>query len=120
MPCTVSILWKQVRKHACMRASLFEKAVRTIAKPRRRRIRFPAIGSKYLRSLLRASLDLPFFPTGFFGLPSTFSESLRCTLSDLRPKALLSPSYACDVDDIGLVMPALPESQRGLVRPGCK
>ena len=69
-----------------MRASLFEKAVRTIAKPRRIRIRLPAIGSRYLRSLLRASLDLPFFPAGFFWLPSTFSEILHYTLPDVRPR----------------------------------
>ena len=69
---TLEVWWR-----ACIRASLFEKAVRTMARPRRRRIRWPAIGSRYLRSLLRASRDFPFFPPDFLGAPSTFSVSLR-------------------------------------------
>lgn len=78
-------------RHACILASLFENAVRTTARPRRRRIRLPAIGSRYLRSLLRASLDLPFFPPNFWGEASIFSEILRQRRQTWYHEAILSP-----------------------------
>ncbi len=63
------------RKHACrltcILASLLEKAVRTTARPSRRRMRLPAMGSKKLSSFLRESPDFPFFLLFFALLPIT-------------------------------------------------
>lgn len=48
-----------------------------MARPSKSRIRLPAMGSRYLRSLLRAFPGFPFFPVRFLPPLSACSDNLR-------------------------------------------
>ena len=76
---------------ACIRASLFERAVRTMARPSSSRIRLPAVGSRKLSILLSATP--PFLPP-FLPPLAFFSATLAILVGRYAPLSLIV-NYRC-------------------------